>query len=141
MPLLYHEKSLDNVLAAEFQLKKTRSKDGQQRLDFFCLGDGRYVAHVVEIKRPGDQVGKQQLDKLNNYVYFLRNKLIEGPLDPEWRQKIERNRTRDRQATRLLRKQGWSVLRIWECHLTKKPGQCVSRIRKAIKAAPKIPDE
>lgn len=59
----------------------------------------------------------------------------------EWRQKIERNRTRDRQATRLLRKRGWTVIRIWECHLTKNPGQCVSRIRKAIEAALKMPDE
>ena len=81
--MLHHEKSLDNVLVAQFKLAKTRSKDGQQRLDFFCLGDGRYVAHVVEIKRPGDQVGKKELDKLNSYVYFLKNKLIEGPPDPE----------------------------------------------------------
>ena len=81
--VLHHEKSLDNVLSAQFKLKKTRSKDGQQRLDFFCLGDSRHVAHVVEIKRPGKQVGKEELDKLNDYVYFLKNELIEKPLDSE----------------------------------------------------------
>ena len=50
-----------------------------------------------------------------------------------WREKIERNQARDRQITRLLRQQGWAVIRIWECQLTKKPNQCLSRIRKAIK--------
>jgi hypothetical protein len=81
--MLHHEKSLDNVLATQFNVAKTRSQDGQQRLDFFCLGDGRYVTHVVEIKRPGNYVGKDELDKLNNYVYFLKNRLIEDPIDPE----------------------------------------------------------
>jgi len=30
-----------------------------------------------------------------------------------WQRKITRNRDRDRQVTRLLRSQGWRVLRIW----------------------------
>ena len=116
--LLHHEKSLDNVLAAQFKLKKTRSKDGQQRLDFFCLGDGRYVAHVVEIKRPGDQVGKQELDKLNRYVYFLKNKLIEGPLDSEKKRTsitgllvCEDIRNQDRLYAQDMQKMG--ALRVW----------------------------
>lgn len=36
-----------------------------------------------------------------------------------WRDKIEKNRTRDRKTTLYLRKNGWIVLRIWE-HLIKK---------------------
>jgi len=31
-----------------------------------------------------------------------------------WREKIERNRRRDAEATRLLSQAGWTVLRIWE---------------------------
>lgn len=31
-----------------------------------------------------------------------------------WREKIERNRTRDRQTTKALVRMGWRVLRIWE---------------------------
>lgn len=49
-----------------------------------------------------------------------------------WREKINGNKTRDRQVTRLLRQQGWTVIRIWECQLAKMPAQCVSRIEKAI---------
>lgn len=35
-----------------------------------------------------------------------------------WRQKIERNRKRDRKVTSYLRKNGWVVVRIWE-HMIK----------------------
>ena len=37
-----------------------------------------------------------------------------------WREKIARNRTRDRLVTRTLRAMGWRVLRIWEHELRKK---------------------
>jgi DNA mismatch endonuclease, patch repair protein len=49
-----------------------------------------------------------------------------------WRQKIRRNRARDCRASRQLRRQGWAVVRIWECHLARNPGRCLSRIRRAI---------
>jgi DNA mismatch endonuclease, patch repair protein len=32
-----------------------------------------------------------------------------------WKNKIETNRKRDRRITRRLRRQGWKVVRIWEC--------------------------
>lgn len=49
-----------------------------------------------------------------------------------WRTKITRNKARDRETRSILRRQGWTVLRIWECQLRKNPGQCVSSIWKAI---------
>jgi hypothetical protein len=116
--MLHHEKSLDNVLADQFNLSKSKSRDGQQRLDFFCLGDGSNVAHVVEVKRPGDNVGKDELDKLNKYVYFLKNKLIEGPIDQEKKRMVvsgllvcEDIRAQDRIYTQDLQKAG--MLRVW----------------------------
>ncbi len=36
-----------------------------------------------------------------------------------WRNKISTNKKRDRLVSRLLRKQGWNVLRIWQHDLTK----------------------
>ena len=35
-----------------------------------------------------------------------------------WRAKIKRNRERDREVGRVLRKLGWKVLRFWESSLT-----------------------
>ena len=49
-----------------------------------------------------------------------------------WREKIEANQKRDRKTTRLLRQEGWKVIRIWECQLAKNPSRCVARIRKAV---------
>ena len=37
-----------------------------------------------------------------------------------WRDKIARNRARDRLVTRTLRAKGWIVLRIWEHELTRR---------------------
>lgn len=37
-----------------------------------------------------------------------------------WRNKVDRNKQRDRQVSRRLRREGWSVLRVWECQLGRK---------------------
>ncbi len=49
-----------------------------------------------------------------------------------WRDKIKRNQARDRRATRVLRKLGWKVVRIWECRLSKDSDRCVRRIRQRL---------
>jgi DNA mismatch endonuclease (patch repair protein) len=49
-----------------------------------------------------------------------------------WRDKLNRNRTRDRNVTRLLRRSGWAVVRIWECELATSPTHCLTRIKKAL---------
>lgn len=46
-----------------------------------------------------------------------------------WRDKIERNRARDRRTTRILRQNRWMVIRIWECQLASAPYRCLARIR------------
>jgi DNA mismatch endonuclease (patch repair protein) len=45
-----------------------------------------------------------------------------------WREKIERNRRRDRTVCARLKKDGWKVLRIWE-HQLDRPDSLVARIR------------
>lgn len=44
-----------------------------------------------------------------------------------WQTKLNANRARDLRANRLLRKQGWRVLTIWECEI-KKPDIVRQRI-------------
>lgn len=48
----------------------------------------------------------------------------------EWRDKIGRNKARDRRVGCILRRKGWAVVRIWECQLAKNPARCLGRIRK-----------
>jgi DNA mismatch endonuclease, patch repair protein len=45
-----------------------------------------------------------------------------------WDAKVARNKARDRAVNRALRKQGWSVLRIWEHALKKTPALCIYRV-------------
>jgi DNA mismatch endonuclease (patch repair protein) len=52
-----------------------------------------------------------------------------------WREKIERNQARDRQANYKLRNRGWVVIRIWECKLAKRPHLCLQGIQKALQRA------
>lgn len=47
-----------------------------------------------------------------------------------WLPKLARNRERDRQTTRALRRRGWRVIRIWE-HALRDSSRVLSRIRRA----------
>ena len=49
-----------------------------------------------------------------------------------WRKKLDANKRRDRLVTRTLRDKGWTVVRLWECQLTRNPGRCMARIERAI---------
>lgn len=50
-----------------------------------------------------------------------------------WEKKLEGNRARDRLVNRVLRRDGWKVLRIWEHELTpKNVSRCTRRIRAAL---------
>lgn len=56
-----------------------------------------------------------------------------------WREKLAQNKERDRRGTRLLRRNGWLVLRIWEHTLPRAArdavvlGKLLERIRKGLK--------
>ena len=47
-----------------------------------------------------------------------------------WREKIARNRQRDREVTRELRRRGWRVVRIWEHELRQVRGGIHFRVEK-----------
>ncbi|HXW26186.1 MAG TPA: ATP-binding protein [Xanthobacteraceae bacterium] len=83
--MLAHERALDTLIADKFGLIKSQKREGDLRLDFFCLGDRYQVAHVVEVKRPGALVGRQEFDKLRDYVLYLRTRLQQEATAPEHR--------------------------------------------------------
>lgn len=47
-----------------------------------------------------------------------------------WKEKLDRNRARDHKVTKVLRQQGWIVIRIWE-HDLKYPGKAIFRLQAA----------
>ena len=50
-----------------------------------------------------------------------------------WREKIERNKKRDKKVTRKLYSEGWIVLRFWEHQLKKDQAVCAKRIMDTLK--------
>lgn len=49
-----------------------------------------------------------------------------------WTAKIGRNRKRDKRYSKELRRQGFKVVRIWECTLRAQPQRCLQRILTAL---------
>lgn len=49
-----------------------------------------------------------------------------------WLQKISRNKERDRKVNRLLRRNGWKVLRFWEHELKHSPEECFLKIVRSL---------
>ncbi len=45
-----------------------------------------------------------------------------------WEEKLLNNKRRDQRNLRKLRRQGWSVLRLWECEIEKKPEKVVKKL-------------
>lgn len=63
-------------------------------------------------------------DFWHGYQYDRKKK----PRKKFWRDKIERNMGRDEKVTRKLRRNGYSVIRIWEHDIEKRPDVCLNRI-------------
>lgn len=68
---LEHEKTLDTIVQKHFLAKQTNLEDSNRRLDLFCLGDSLRKV-VVEVKRPGLTVGREEIQQAMDYVFFLR---------------------------------------------------------------------
>jgi DNA mismatch endonuclease (patch repair protein) len=54
-----------------------------------------------------------------------------------WQEKITRNAVRDRATSRMLRKGGWRVIRIW-AHSLRSPHGVLARLISELSAAPKV---
>jgi DNA mismatch endonuclease (patch repair protein) len=55
-----------------------------------------------------------------------------------WLPKFDRNVARDRLVTRTLQRDGWKVIRIWECQLSpKKAKRTIARIEIALRIMPR----
>ena len=64
-------------------------------------------------------------DFWHGYKYNEKKK----PAKKFWCDKIENNMRRDKKYTRKLRREGWSVLRIWEHDIQKNPEKCARKIK------------
>ena len=63
-----------------------------------------------------------------DFWHGYRYKEKYGSLKQFWRDKIEGNMRRDRKVSRKLRREGYSVIRLWEHDIEKRPHVCLNRI-------------
>ncbi|MFH0802649.1 MAG: ATP-binding protein [bacterium] len=123
--MLVHEQSLDKLICDNFKIQPSRKDEGSRRLDFFCLGDRYRTAHVVEVKRPGNLVGRKEFDQLRDYILFLRRRLQEESTDPDHRRTLvrglliaDRIRDNDKEHAKSHQDAGTFDIRTWSNLLT-----------------------
>lgn len=49
-----------------------------------------------------------------------------------WKNKIERNKKRDKEVNRKLKKEGWKVIRVWEYNIKNNLAKSFNKIERAI---------
>ena len=62
-------------------------------------------------------------------------KFPEHKMSRYWREKIARNRARDRRTSQQLKELGWQVLRFWDFEVEADPAKPAERVRDAIQQA------
>ncbi|MBU1044811.1 MAG: very short patch repair endonuclease [Candidatus Omnitrophica bacterium] len=103
-------------------MTKIRSKNTKFEEEFINLlrkfTRKKFKTHVTDIKGKPDIVfNKAKIcvfldsDFWHGWQYPRWKHLLKNDF---WRDKIERNRDRDKKTTLFLRRQGWKVFRIWE---------------------------
>ena len=115
-----------------YVMSRIRSKGTKIELKMKALLDQDGIGYVMHPKffgNPDFLVGKRVLlfcdgDFWHGYDY--RNGRI--PRQKFWREKIERNMERDRRVSRKLRRSGWSVIRLWEHDINKRPEICMNKM-------------
>jgi len=94
----------------------------------------KFVQHPKIFGNPDFIIGTRTLlfcdgDFWHGHNYQNKKK----PTKKFWRDKIEGNMKRDRRVSRKLRNDNYSVIRLWEHDIEKRPNMCIRRIIKFIK--------
>ncbi len=113
-------------------MSRIRSKDTgieKRMCSLFRKNGLHYRCHPKVFGSPDFIVEKSVLvfcdgDFWHGYQYAKKKK----PRKKFWRDKIERNMSRDRAVTRRLRADGWMVVRIWEHDINGNPEKCIRKV-------------
>ncbi len=93
----------------------------------------RYYLHIKELPGKPDIV----LTKHNAVIFVhgcfwhlhnCRDGTIPKTRMNYWEEKLRKNQERDRKHSKVLRKQGWKVLTLWECEIEKRPQLVLRKI-------------
>lgn len=124
-------------------MSRIRSSGTKLELKFFKILDKNNVIYITFPKlygKPDCQIGDKILVFVDSDFWHgwhfsqWKNRLPQT----YWVEKIERNIKRDRKKFRFLRKQGYTVLRIWE-HSLKNRDRLILKIKQTISTCESIP--
>lgn len=68
-----------------------------------------------------------------DFWHGFRFPLWQHKLSPKWQEKIAATRARDQRNFRKLRRDGWTVVRIWEHQIERDAAACADRIETALR--------
>lgn len=121
-------------------MSKISSKNTKFERDFIdklrSLTKKKFLVNVPEIKGKPDIVFQKE-----KICVFLDSDFWHGWQFPRWehllkndfwRKKIETNRKRDAKNTNFLKRNGWSVVRLWEHQIRTKPTHSLDKIQQAL---------
>jgi DNA mismatch endonuclease (patch repair protein) len=96
----------------------------------------RFRKHVADVAGRPDVVfvsARVAVFVDGDFWHGYRFPAWQAKLLPYWRNKIARNRQRDRRNFAKLRRHGWRVIRIWEHSIQADLRACVSRVASVVK--------
>ena len=121
-------------------MSRIRSKNTSLEVNFRKLlwknGLGRYRIHYNLPGKPDIvYVSKKVAVFIDGDFWHGYNwkKLGKVPPKKYWQGKIEKNIARAEKYNQKLRRDGWTVLRIWEHDIKKNPEKCIRKVKKAFK--------
>jgi DNA mismatch endonuclease, patch repair protein len=96
----------------------------------------RFRKHVPTLPGKPDVVFHTQKIAVfidGDFWHGYRFQIWKSKVPPFWRDKISKNRIRDRRNFQKLKKMKWRFIRIWQHQIEADPEKCVSKIIKLIK--------
>lgn len=124
------------------QMSKIRSKNTKFEENFINLLNiqfsNKFITHARALKGNPDIVFEKE-----KVCIFLDSDFWHGWQFPRWkhllkddfwRDKISNNRKRDIKNTRLLKKEGWKVVRIWEHEIKTNQEKILIEIQKSLES-------
>ncbi len=115
-------------------MSNIRSTNTQLELLFFALLEKEKIPFIKYPKlygNPDCQIGGKVLIFVDSDFWhgWHFHKWRERMPKNYWVSKIERNITRDKKKFRILKKSGYTVVRIWEHQLKKNPDKVIKKIK------------
>lgn len=123
-----------SAVMARILAKNTKPEIAVRRL-LRSLGY-RFQGHRKDLPGKPDIVIKKdkKIIFVHGCFWHFHSRCIDGKMPKSrieyWQPKLERNVKRDKSNGRLLKKEGWKVLKLWECEIEKKVKPTIKKINK-----------